>query len=66
MAMLQVAVLLLIIVPPLPLKGLIDLAGILAITAGLVFIMYGVFSLGRVSGACRVTMYIAQPWRMHQ
>lgn len=43
----QTAALLLILVPPMSLKGLIDLLGTLLITAGLVFIAYGLFTLGR-------------------
>jgi hypothetical protein len=44
----QVAVLLLILAPPMQLKGLIDLVGTLAITAGIVFMGYALFSLGKV------------------
>ncbi len=51
--------LLLILVPPLPLRGLIDLAGTLAITAGVVFIIYGVFSLGKVSSRRRLADRLA-------
>jgi hypothetical protein len=47
----QVAVVLLVLAPPLPLQGLIDLLGVLAITAGAVFIAYALLSLGKVGAA---------------
>lgn len=43
----QVAVMMLFLFPPFALKGLIDLVGTLAVTAGSVFIAYAVVSLGR-------------------
>mmetsp|Transcript_12694 Transcript_12694/g.27501 ORF Transcript_12694/g.27501 Transcript_12694/m.27501 type:complete len:304 (+) Transcript_12694:94-1005(+) len=43
----QIAALALIVFPPVPLVGLIDLVGTLALTSGLVFIGYGLLSLGR-------------------
>lgn len=43
----QVATVLLVIFPPVPLYGLIDLVGTLSLTTGLVFLAYSLFSLGR-------------------
>lgn len=43
----QVAVFLLVVFPPIPLRGLVDMVGTLAVTAGVVFMIYGLFSLGR-------------------
>lgn len=43
----QFAVLAMIVVPPLTLKGLVDFVATVSITAGAVFILYGLVSLGR-------------------
>lgn len=56
----QISVLVLVLLPPIPLTGLVDFLGTLAITAGIVFILYGILSLGRSF------FFLPHPRRNHQ
>jgi hypothetical protein len=43
----QIATFILILFPPIPLQGLVDLLGTLSMAAGVVFAIYALLSLGR-------------------